>query len=67
VAATRIVDAFPDIMAELRQVHISTHQSRRVVHLVDGRGQHVDLVVWMVPGAPACGDVIVTVYTLPRR
>ena len=66
VAATRIVEVFPEIMAELRHVHISAQQSRRVIHLVDGRGQPVDLVVWMVPGASTHGDVVVAVHTLPR-
>jgi tRNA A-37 threonylcarbamoyl transferase component Bud32 len=67
VAATRIVEVLPEIMAELRHVHISAQQSRRVVRLADGRGRPVDLVVWMVPGSSAYGDVIVTVYTLPHR
>jgi hypothetical protein len=65
VAATRIVDVFPEIMAELRRVHISGAQSRRIIRLQAASGE-VDLVIWMAPGAAEFGDVIVTVYALPR-
>jgi hypothetical protein len=52
-------------MAELRRVHISGEQSRRIIRLQSSTGG-IDLVIWMAPGASEFGDVVVTVYALPR-
>jgi PAS domain-containing protein len=66
VAATRLTEVFPDIMAELRQVHISGNGAKRVIRLRAPAGESVDLLVWMMPGSEASGDVTLAIHPLPR-
>jgi PAS domain-containing protein len=66
VAATRLTLVFPDIMAELRQVHISGKGAKRVIQLRASNGEAVDLLVWMMPGSEDSGDVTLAIHPLPR-
>lgn len=66
VAATRLIEVFPTVMAEVRHVHISGRGSKQVIRLQAAAGEPVDLLVWMVPGGEAYGDVMLTIHSLPR-
>jgi len=67
VAATRLIEVFPTVMAEVRHVHISGHGSKNVIRLQGPGDEPVDLLVWMVPGAEPYGDVTLTIHSLPQH